>query len=216
MKQKLTVLMMAVMACTVSCIIFSCSKDNPEVDPIETNKPKPTNSLVTGLETASGFSILSKIASKVELAEMLHSAGPVTLFAPADSCWETYLKMNRKSSIDDFSKEQLTAILQYHIVKGKLSKDELYKKYSIPDPDGSTSYISSIHSTLAKGEHGAPLSLFVYQMENKIFINSNYEAAEIASINPVELLNQADKQGLEPAFDAGICSGGQDKQFGSD
>jgi uncharacterized surface protein with fasciclin (FAS1) repeats len=61
-----------------------------------------------------------------ELVETLKSAGPFTVFAPANSAFEKLPKETLESLLKPENKAQLVAILTYHVVAGKLtSKDVL-------------------------------------------------------------------------------------------
>ncbi len=70
------------------------------------------------------FSILVEAVVKADLAEALSAEGPYTVFAPTDDAFKALFAELGVSGIDALSKEQLTPILLYHVVSGKvMAKD---------------------------------------------------------------------------------------------
>lgn len=66
------------------------------------------------------FSILVEALSKAELVDALNSDGPFTVFAPTNDAFESLFKEIGVSGINDLTKDQLTPILLYHVVNGKV------------------------------------------------------------------------------------------------
>jgi transforming growth factor-beta-induced protein len=70
------------------------------------------------------FSILVEAVVKAELVDALSAEGPYTVFAPTDDAFKALFKELGVSGIVDLSKDQLTPILLYHVVSGKvMAKD---------------------------------------------------------------------------------------------
>ncbi|MDB4303316.1 fasciclin domain-containing protein [Desulfosarcina sp.] len=70
------------------------------------------------------FSILVEAVVKADLADALSADGPYTVFAPTNEAFEALFADLGVNGVDDLSKEQLTPILLYHVVDGKVwSKD---------------------------------------------------------------------------------------------
>jgi transforming growth factor-beta-induced protein len=66
------------------------------------------------------FSILVSAVVKADLVGALKGKGPFTVFAPTNDAFEALFKDLGVGGIDDLSKEQLTPILLYHVVSGKI------------------------------------------------------------------------------------------------
>jgi transforming growth factor-beta-induced protein len=66
------------------------------------------------------FSILVEAVSKAGLVEALSAEGPFTVFAPTNDAFEMLFKDLGVNGVEDLSAEQLTPILLYHVVSGKV------------------------------------------------------------------------------------------------
>jgi transforming growth factor-beta-induced protein len=66
------------------------------------------------------FSILVEAVSKAGLVDALSAEGPYTIFAPTNDAFEKLFKDLGVTGIQDLTAEQLTPILLYHVVKGKV------------------------------------------------------------------------------------------------
>lgn len=73
----------------------------------------------------SNFSILVDAVVKAELASTLSGDGPFTVFAPTNDAFEALFTELGVSGIEDLTKEDLTPILQYHVVNGNVRSDDL-------------------------------------------------------------------------------------------
>jgi transforming growth factor-beta-induced protein len=71
------------------------------------------------------FSILVEAVTKADLVGALSSDGPFTVFAPTNEAFNDLFDQLGISGIDDLSKEQLTPILTYHVVSGKVMSTDL-------------------------------------------------------------------------------------------
>jgi transforming growth factor-beta-induced protein len=70
------------------------------------------------------FSSLVAAVTKAELVETLQGDGPFTVFAPTDEAFTAFLDA-QGVTLDDLTKEDLVPILQYHVVSGNVTSDEL-------------------------------------------------------------------------------------------
>jgi transforming growth factor-beta-induced protein len=85
------------------------------------NSPaKATKSIVEIAVSNPDFSILVEALSKAELVDALSGDGPFTVFAPTNEAFENLFKEIGVSSVNDLTKDQLTPILLYHVVSGKV------------------------------------------------------------------------------------------------
>jgi len=71
------------------------------------------------------FSILVEAVTKADLAGALSSDGPFTVFAPTNDAFESLFKQLGVEGIKDLTAEQLTPILTYHVVAGKVMSSDL-------------------------------------------------------------------------------------------
>ena len=71
------------------------------------------------------FSILVEAVKKAELVEALSADGPFTVFAPTDEAFKNLFSQLGVEGIKDLSAEQLTPILTYHVVSGKVMSTDL-------------------------------------------------------------------------------------------
>jgi len=73
----------------------------------------------------SDFSILVEAVTKAGLAAALSADGPFTVFAPTNEAFTALFKQLGVSGIKDLTAEQLTPILTYHVVAGKVMSTDL-------------------------------------------------------------------------------------------
>jgi transforming growth factor-beta-induced protein len=71
------------------------------------------------------FSILVEAVTKADLAGALSAEGPFTVFAPTNDAFKALFKELGVSGIKDLTAEQLTPILTYHVVSGKVMSTDL-------------------------------------------------------------------------------------------
>jgi len=97
-----------------------------DIDFFETEVGKSSESTIVDIAVSNpDFSILVEAVSKAGLAEALNEEGPFTVFAPTNHAFNSLFKQLGVSGISDLSKEQLTPILVYHVVAGKVMSSEL-------------------------------------------------------------------------------------------
>ena len=71
------------------------------------------------------FSILVEAETKADLAGALSADGPFTVFAPTNEAFKALFKELGVSGVKDLTAEQLTPILTYHVVSGKVMSTDL-------------------------------------------------------------------------------------------
>jgi len=86
---------------------------------------KPSGSVVEIAASNSDFSILVEAVTKAGLVDALSASGPFTVFAPTNDAFNALFKQLGVSGIKDLSAEQLTPILTYHVVSGKVMSTDL-------------------------------------------------------------------------------------------
>ena len=71
------------------------------------------------------FSILVEAVTKAGLAGALSAEGPFTVFAPTNEAFNALFKQLGVGGVKDLTAEQLTPILTYHVVSGKVMSTDL-------------------------------------------------------------------------------------------
>lgn len=71
------------------------------------------------------FSILVEAVTKADLGGALSAEGPFTVFAPNNAAFNNLFEQLGVDGIEDLSAEQLTPILTYHVVSGKVMSTDL-------------------------------------------------------------------------------------------
>ncbi len=80
------------------------------------------------VETAvsnGSFNTLVAAVTAAELVETLSGAGPFTVFAPTDEAFAALPAGTVETLVQPENKEQLTGILTYHVVAGKVMSGDL-------------------------------------------------------------------------------------------
>ncbi len=89
------------------------------------------------IETAKDdgrFNTLLKAVDAAGLTETLSNQGPFTVFAPTNGAFNQIPKDQLNSILKD--KEQLSAILKYHVVSGKMMASDVMQQNSIRTLEG--------------------------------------------------------------------------------
>jgi uncharacterized surface protein with fasciclin (FAS1) repeats len=96
---------------------------------------------LTIVENASSSEDLSTLVTAVKaagLVETLSSEGPFTVFAPTNDAFGKLPEGTVESLVKPENKEQLTGILTYHVVSGKVMAADLLKM--IEEGNGTTTF----------------------------------------------------------------------------
>jgi transforming growth factor-beta-induced protein len=97
-----------------------------DLDLFESPKAEKAAGTVVDIAVAnSDFSILVEAVTKAGLAGALSTEGPFTVFAPTNEAFKALFKQLGVSGIKDLTAEQLTPILTYHVVAGKVMSTDL-------------------------------------------------------------------------------------------
>ncbi|MEZ5104347.1 MAG: fasciclin domain-containing protein [Draconibacterium sp.] len=89
------------------------------------NKNSSAPSVVEIAASNPDFSILVEAVTKANLGEALSADGPFTIFAPTNEAFNALFKQLGVSGVKDLTSEQLTPILKYHVVSGKVMSTDL-------------------------------------------------------------------------------------------
>lgn len=92
----------------------------------DSKKPDTESSSVVEIAVSNpDFSILVEALTKADLAGALSGDGPFTVFAPNNEAFNNLFKQLGVSGIKDLTAVQLTPILLYHVVSGKVMSTDL-------------------------------------------------------------------------------------------
>jgi transforming growth factor-beta-induced protein len=87
----------------------------------ESGDSKTASSTVVEIAVSNpDFSILVDAVKKAGLVDALSADGPFTVFAPTNAAFESLFSQLGVDGVKDLSAEQLTPILTYHVVSGKV------------------------------------------------------------------------------------------------
>lgn len=92
--------------------------------------PDPAKKMknMTIVEIASAddrFSTLVEAVVKADLVDALSAKGPYTVFAPTNDAFDNLFAALGVNGVEDLSKEDLTPILLYHVVSGKVMSSDV-------------------------------------------------------------------------------------------
>ena len=96
---------------------------------------------------AGSFNTLVAAVQAAELVETLKSKGPFTVFAPTDEAFSQLDKATLESLLKPENKDQLVAILTYHVVAGKVMSTDITDNMQPSTVNG-----SSINIKLSNGK----------------------------------------------------------------
>lgn len=97
-----------------------------DIQHFEEKKTKADAGTVVDIAVSNpDFSILVEAVTKAGLAGALSADGPFTVFAPTNEAFKALFKQLGVSGVKDLTAEQLTPILTYHVVSGKVMSTDL-------------------------------------------------------------------------------------------
>ncbi|MFY0698168.1 MAG: fasciclin domain-containing protein [Balneola sp.] len=108
----------------------------------EVKAQEETNILELTFETET----LSTLATAVEAADLeatLQSEGPYTVFAPTNEAFENLPEGVLNELLKPENKEQLVAVLTYHVIPGEVMSDDVTKTMKAKTIQGSNASIKS-------------------------------------------------------------------------
>lgn len=146
----------AIAALTSTLLIAACSNaaETPvpaeEATPAETAAaaadPAASGTIVAVAQGAGSFSTLVAAVQAAGLVDTLNGAGPFTVFAPTDAAFGKVPAATREALLAPAGKADLTKILTYHVVAGRVDAAALTQQ--IRDGGGSASLTTVEGGTL--------------------------------------------------------------------
>jgi len=103
-------------------------------------KKSDQKDIVETAVAAGSFNTLAKALTVAGLVETLKSEGPFTVFAPTDEAFAKIPESTLTALLND--KEQLTKVLLYHVVSGKVMSTDVVKIKSAKTVEGSEAKIT--------------------------------------------------------------------------
>lgn len=85
----------------------------------------PSDTIVTNAAKASNLTTLVSAVQQAGLAETLSGPGPFTVFAPDNAAFEKVPAATREALMAPAGKANLTKLLTYHVVPGRLTAADL-------------------------------------------------------------------------------------------
>lgn len=129
-------------------------------------KAESTKDIVETAVAAGSFNTLAAALEAGGLIETLKSEGPFTVFAPTDKAFAKLPKGTLEDLLKPENKDQLVAILTYHVVPGKVMAEDVVKLQSAKT-------VNSKEVTIKSGDQGVTID------------NANVVKTDIATSNGV-------------------------------
>ncbi|MFD2034364.1 fasciclin domain-containing protein [Belliella marina] len=117
-KQGLELLKRFLQVCIICFLYFSCN---------DTNNLPPQNEqpIIETIESLENFSLFNEAINHSGLQEALSGPGPFTVFAPNDDAFRETLKNLGISSLQNISPDDLSALLAYHVIPGRIIYNQI-------------------------------------------------------------------------------------------
>ena len=81
--------------------------------------------------TAGQFTTLVEAVQAADLVDALRGPGPFTVFAPTDAAFAQLPEGTVESLLDPDNKDQLVAVLTYHVVASEISSDDIANQVAL-------------------------------------------------------------------------------------
>ena len=92
--------------------------------------------IVDTAAAAGSFKTLLAAATAADLLDTLKSDGPFTVFAPTDDAFSKLPAGTVESLLKPENREQLRAVLTYHVVPGRMTAEQVVKQKSLATVQG--------------------------------------------------------------------------------
>jgi transforming growth factor-beta-induced protein len=116
----------AALAATLGLTLAACGDDEgSSSDTTETTEAAAETTIISVASGNSDFSTLVAAIGAAELVETLEGDGPYTVFAPTNDAFDALPAGTVEDLLKPENKDQLTDILTYHVVDGKVMAADL-------------------------------------------------------------------------------------------
>lgn len=126
MKRTLSFATVAALVCGSTVVADSCPSKSAQHQRTQQVAAEAKN-IVETAAAAGSFETLIAAAKAAGLVEALTSSGPLTVFAPTDDAFAKLPEGTIDTLLKPENKEQLQAILLYHVVPGNLPASRVVK-----------------------------------------------------------------------------------------
>lgn len=116
----------------------------PTPTPAAVKAAPATLNLIDAAAANGSFKTFGKAIEQAGLADSLRSTGPFTVFAPTDAAFDKLPAGKLESLMKPENKEELAAILNYHVVKGSQSAATIGKWDSARTLQGQSAPIKAV------------------------------------------------------------------------
>lgn len=103
--------------------------------------------IIENLSRSKDYSILLKAIEATGLTQTFESKGPITIFAPNNAAFEKLPLGKLDSLLMPANKYQLTSLITYHAISGKISAGDIAK--NIREHKGTATFITLAGSKIA-------------------------------------------------------------------
>jgi uncharacterized surface protein with fasciclin (FAS1) repeats len=122
-----------------------------------TTAPATAGTIVDVAQGNPDFSTLVAAVTSADLGGTLSGAGPFTVFAPTNAAFEKIPEATRTSLMAPAGKEDLSGILTYHVVAGRVSAADLARQI---EQGGGTATLTTVNgATLTARATGSAVTL---------------------------------------------------------
>jgi uncharacterized surface protein with fasciclin (FAS1) repeats len=107
------------------------------------------------VDTAVGagqFTTLAAALDAADLVDTLKGEGPFTVFAPTDEAFAQLPEGTVATLLKPENRDQLTAVLTYHVVAGKVTAKDVFKLTSATTVNGADVAISVVDGSVRIGD----------------------------------------------------------------
>jgi len=112
----------------------------------------PQADIVDTAVTAGSFNTLVAAVKAAGLVDTLKGDGPFTVFAPTDEAFAALPEGTVASLLEEANRDQLTAILTYHVVPGKIMAADLAGNVSdVATANGATVNVDGTNGVIVNG-----------------------------------------------------------------
>ena len=117
----------------------------------EGESAKAKKDLIKTAEHKGEFGTLLKALKAADLTSTLEGAGPFTVFAPTDAAFARLPEGTLADLLKPENKDQLRAILTYHVVPGSLTAEDVMKQTELKTVNGKMLEVKSMNGKVMVG-----------------------------------------------------------------
>jgi len=115
----------------------------------------PNDTIVTNASKASNLTTLVSAVTAADLVETLSGPGPFTVFAPDNAAFEKIPVATRESLLAPAGKADLTKILTYHVVPGRITAADLVAQITAGGGSAALTTVEGGTLTATAGANGS-------------------------------------------------------------